>query len=116
MREWGLVLMRHGGKDPNLWQEDYSMKNLGYTTSNGAFYYYNTEPNQNYEETMLALKDYTVQAKIPVKWILYDSWFYRKTNHTDANGKPQDPAHGALNWTDADPAIFPHGLRCVHEH
>lgn len=114
MRDWGLLLMRHGGKSPDLWKEDYSMKYLGYTTDNGAFYYYNTEKDKNYEETILDLKAYTVKEKVPVKWILYDSWFYPKTNYTTKQGKPQDPAHGALNWTDADPKIFPHGLRYVY--
>ena len=56
-----------------------------------------------------------VEKKIPYKWILYDSWFYRKSNKTSKDGLPQDPAHGAINWTDADPTIFPHGLRYVYE-
>ena len=115
MRDWGLLLMRHGGKNPDLWKEDYSMKYLGYTTDNGAYYYYLTEPGKNYEETILALKDYSVKEEIPYKWILYDSWFYLKSNKTSKDGLPQDPAHGAINWTDADPAIFPHGLRYVYE-
>ena len=28
----GIALMRKGGKDPDLWKTDYSMKYLGYTT------------------------------------------------------------------------------------
>lgn len=32
MREWGLALMRKGGKDPDAWKADYSLKYLGYTT------------------------------------------------------------------------------------
>ena len=55
-----------------------------------------------------------MRERIPVRWILYDSWFYRKANETSgaANG---DPAHGALNWTDADPAVFPSGLRYMYQ-
>ena len=34
MRRWGLALMAKGGKDPDLWKEDYSLKYLGYTTDN----------------------------------------------------------------------------------
>ena len=50
---------RHGGKNPDAWKDDYSMTHLGYTTDNGAYYYYLTEPGKNYEETILALKDYS---------------------------------------------------------
>ena len=32
MRRWGLALMRKGGKDPDLWKTDFSMRYLGYTT------------------------------------------------------------------------------------
>ena len=114
MRDWGLALMKKGGKNPDLWKEDFSLRFLGYTTDNGAYYYYNTEPGKNYEDTILDLKAYTVEAKIPVRWILYDSWFYKKLN--DTHGGPMySPSKGALNWTDADPAIFPSGLRAMYK-
>ena len=51
--------------------------------------------------------------KIPVRWILYDSWFYAKLN--DTAGPAYSPSKGALNWTDADPSIFPSGLRAVYK-
>ena len=57
MRAWGLALMKNGGKDPDLWKEDFSLRFLGYTTDNGAYYYYNTEPGMNYEETILSILD-----------------------------------------------------------
>ena len=46
------------------------MKYLGYTTDNGAYYYYKTEDGKNYEETILDLKAHTVAQQIPIKWIL----------------------------------------------
>jgi len=49
--------MKNGGKDPDLWKEDFSLRFLGYTTDNGAYYYYNTEPGMNYEETILSILD-----------------------------------------------------------
>eukprot|EP00040_Diaphanoeca_grandis_P033743 m.207342 g.207342 ORF g.207342 m.207342 type:complete len:853 (+) comp32982_c0_seq1:157-2715(+) len=113
MRSWGLTLMKHANKNPDAWKDDFSMKYLGYTTDNGAYYYYNTIPGQNYEETILALHTYTVTEKIPIKWILYDSWFYSKSNDTGSH--MMDPAHGCLNWTDADPKIFPSGLRSIYK-
>lgn len=71
LRLWGLALMRKGGKDPDLWKHDFSLNYLGYTTDNGAYYYYKTEVGKNYEQTILDLKKYTVQQAVPVRWILY---------------------------------------------
>jgi hypothetical protein len=42
----------------------------------------------------------------------YDSWWYKKSNDSDPDVGA--PAHGAVNWTDADPAIFPSGLRAMY--
>jgi hypothetical protein len=114
MRQWGLALMRKGGKDPNAWKADYSLKYLGYTTDNGAYYYYKTEDNKDYEETILDLKQYTLAQKIPVRWILYDSWFYSKANGSATGSGMMSPSHAALNWSDADPSVFPSGLRSVY--
>ena len=74
--------------------------------------YYNTEPGKNYEQTVLDLKKYSVEAHIPFRWILYDSWFYLKGNETHTK---YDPFNGVINWTDADPAIFPSGLRYMYD-
>ena len=65
-----------------------------YTTDNGAFYYYNTEkgschgngkPCEGYEATMHALKAYTERERVPLRWILYDSWFYSKVRPSVPN-------------------------------
>ena len=120
MRRWGLALMRKGGKDPDLWKTDFSMRYLGYTTDNGAYYYYNTMqgschgnglPCEGYEPTIHALKAYTLEQKLPVRWILYDSWFYSKANGT---GSAYSPSRAALNWSDADPSVFPSGMRALY--
>jgi hypothetical protein len=115
MRQWGLALQRKGGKNPNLWQNDYSMQYLGYTTDNGAYYYYHTEAGQNYEQTILALKRATVAAAIPIRWILYDSWFYAKANSSSTPSAGPSPSHAALNWSDALPTVFPSGLRELYK-
>ena len=36
----------------------------------GAYYYYNTEYNKSYEQTMLDAKAYADQAKIPLQVVL----------------------------------------------
>jgi len=112
MAGWGDLLLRKSGKPHDLWKSDFSLHYLGYTTDNGAYYYYNTEPNKTYETTVLDLKTYAVAEHIPFRWVLYDSWFYRKGGET---GHGWDPLNGVLNWTDADPAIFPSGLRYMFD-
>jgi hypothetical protein len=71
--------------------------------SSGAAYWYNTIPNTNYEETLLAVKAESVARDIPFQSILIDSWFYPK----GVNG-------GVKNWT-AMPDIFPHGLAALQQ-
>ena len=109
----GDALLRRSGKaaaiarDGASWKADISLSKLGYTTANGAYYYYNTEPAKNYQETMLDLKAYADREKIPISWILYDSWWYLKESETNT------PAQTAavVDWRDAMPSIFPDGLR-----
>lgn len=54
------------------------MQNLGYSTDNGAYYYYQTEPNKTYEQTLYDVKDYADAQGIPYKYVLLDSWWYYK--------------------------------------
>jgi hypothetical protein len=54
---------------------------LGYWTDNGAFYYYKTKKGMNYEETLVAIKDYFDKHQIPIKYYNFDSWWYQK--HTN---------------------------------
>jgi hypothetical protein len=78
MRDWGEFLLQRSGKPRGRWQSDFSLSHLGYTTDNGAYYYYNTEPGKNYQDTILDLHAYMESMKIPIRWVLYDSWFYLK--------------------------------------
>jgi hypothetical protein len=39
-----------------------------------AYYYYNTEVNKTYEETLLDVAAYAAQESIPYRWILLDRW------------------------------------------
>lgn len=79
------------------------------------YYYYKTEDGKNYEETVLDLKQYTLRESIPIRWILYDSWFYSKANGTATGNGMMSPSHAALNWSDADPKVFPNGLRAIYK-
>ena len=60
------------------------------------------------------LKRYATAERIPIRWILYDSWFYAKANGSATGSGMMSPSHAALNWSDADPQVFPSGLRAMY--
>lgn len=122
MREWGAALLRRSGKPRGAWRSDRSLQMLGYTTDNGAYYYYNTINRTcyhtyaacvGYEETVLALKKHADDLGLPFRWILYDSWFYSKADVDSAH--PYSYKDGVTNWTEAAPEIFPSGLLSLYE-
>ena len=45
-------------------------------SQDGAYYYYQQEPNKTYEDTLLDVYDYAQQENIPFRYILLDSWWY----------------------------------------
>ncbi|MHA1336038.1 MAG: hypothetical protein ACTSPW_09825 [Promethearchaeota archaeon] len=55
-----------------------AVSHLSYWTDNGAYYYYNTEKNMTYEDTMVEVKDYFEKKGIPIKSYNFDSWWYQK--------------------------------------
>eukprot|EP01039_Chlorochromonas_danica_P003209 gene3209-3514_t len=83
--------------------KDLTLRFLGYTTDNGAYYYYHTLDNSTYETTLLTLYQYAQKAKLPFRYLLLDSWWYYK----GSNG-------GVSNWT-AMPDLFPRGLSYLTE-
>ena len=52
---------------------------LGYWCDNGAFYYYNTLPGINYEDTIIAITR-NLSSRLPIQYINYDSWWYIKVS------------------------------------
>jgi hypothetical protein len=76
MSEWGSLL-RDVYSKPSLQSarsKDITLQYLGYSTDNGAYYYYNTVPGMNYQQTMLEVKKYADEMKIPYTYLLIDSW------------------------------------------
>jgi hypothetical protein len=65
MDKWGDVLLARSGKVRDAYKRDYSIQWLGYSTDNGAYYYYQTEPGKNYEDTLYDVYDYSKEMKIP---------------------------------------------------
>ena len=75
------------------------MRYLGYYTDAGAYYYYNTEPGMNYEETFDYIGTYADQTNFPIRFAQYDSWFY-----------PHGEGNGLLEWDfRTDEGYFPSG-------
>lgn len=55
LRAFGDALLQRGGAKTRAsaamaWDDDIGVSRLGYYTDNGAFYYYNTEANSDFEE------------------------------------------------------------------
>ncbi|XP_039254962.2 uncharacterized protein LOC120331863 [Styela clava] len=103
IEEWGAIIGRRYGKTRMHRQNDMTISYLGYYTDNGAFYYYNTEVNKTYEQTIL---DVTTAAKtygIPFRYVQYDSWWYYKGTKD-----------GVKEWV-AEPSIFPNGSEALFE-
>eukprot|EP01012_Entosiphon_sulcatum_P006732 TRINITY_DN13233_c0_g1_i2.p1 TRINITY_DN13233_c0_g1~~TRINITY_DN13233_c0_g1_i2.p1 ORF type:complete len:763 (+),score=129.91 TRINITY_DN13233_c0_g1_i2:23-2290(+) len=104
MRRWGDSLLTYYNKErKGALERDPTLTSLGYSTDNGAYYYYVTEPNKNYEDTLVDVKAYSQAKGIPYKYILLDSWWYYK-----------GIGDGVKNWT-AMPDIFPSNLTGLFE-
>ena len=106
MREWGAMMRGYYGKeDANVaYEKDVTLQYLGFTTDNGAYYYYNTVPDMNYQQTVESIKSYADDLRIPYKYILLDSWFYYRGSND-----------GVKEW-DAMPEVFPDGVESVFEN
>nr|KAG5688829.1 hypothetical protein BaRGS_017061 [Batillaria attramentaria] len=78
---------------------DQTINYLGYWTDGGAYYYYDTEPGKNYEQTILDVKTYADSLSLPYRYVQYDSWFYAKDSH------------GAVTTWTPTPDIAPDGFQ-----
>ena len=104
-QHWGLALRKHFNKQSLQVSRsvDISLQYLGYTTDNGAYYYYNTEPSEDYGTTLINVKNYADEQDLPYKYILLDSWWYYRGD----NG-------GVSEWT-AREDVFPEGIENLYE-
>ena len=98
MDAWGDTLLAASGKERYAYRRDPANQQLGYSTDNGAYYYYQTEPGKTYEETLLDVAAYAKRAAIPYRYVLLDSWWYFR-----------GAGNGVKLW-DARPDVFPNGL------
>jgi hypothetical protein len=99
VREWGETMQKAYNRTNQYRLNDLSINYLGYYTDNGAYYYYNTEHETNYEKTML---DVLQNISLPFHYLQIDSWWYYK-----------GIGDGVSEWV-ARPDIFPNGLPAFH--
>ncbi|MFH1575060.1 MAG: hypothetical protein ABIG68_13845, partial [Acidobacteriota bacterium] len=96
---WGAQMLLENSKKPVDKDETLFLKYVGYWTDNGAYYYYRTEPDKNYETTLLEFFDYIRKEDIPLKYLQLDSWWYPKS---EKDG-------GVMVWEPIG-EMFPEGL------
>jgi hypothetical protein len=73
MDAWGDRLLSHYGKKSRYdYRRDLATQKLGYATDNGAFYYYNPEPYNNYQQTMTDVKAYAQRVGLPYHYTILD--------------------------------------------
>jgi len=56
------------------------LRNFGYWTDHGAYYYYNYVPKLGYAGTLEAVARQFVRHKVPLAYMELDSWWYRKSD------------------------------------
>ncbi len=83
--------------------KDVTLDYLQFSTDRGAYYYYHTEPDMNYQDTLMTIKEYVDQIGLPIRSWLMDSWFYFKGADS-----------GVKEWI-SRPDVFPDGLSKVRD-
>ncbi len=115
VRFWGEALRTWFGKGDQQASRarDITLQRLGYSTDNGAYYYYYTGDHAaNYQELLAEVKAYAASAGLPYGHVQFDSWWYYRADGSDKSGVPLG---GVTNWT-AMPSIFPSGLPFVFKN
>ncbi|QDZ24382.1 hypothetical protein A3770_13p69000 [Chloropicon primus] len=104
-RSWGDHMLSYYGKPPHrAVEDDITNEYLGYTTDNGAYYYYNPEQGKDMNATLVDVYEYSQAEGIPYKNILLDSWWYYRD--------PSD--HSVILWEARDD-VFRGGNRGMGE-
>ena len=76
--QWGDKLLKYYEKTRHPRDADQVLKYLGYWTDAGAAYYYRTESDLNYGETLTLVQKEAQLLEIPYQYFQLDSWFYPK--------------------------------------
>ena len=66
--DWGKILKTYHQTNNDVYREnDLTANYLGYWTDNGGCYYYYTEGNKTYEDTIIDVKKYADSIRVPYK-------------------------------------------------
>ena len=104
--KWGSIIRKWHSHEIQSSHADIGLSHLGYYTDNGAYYYYNTAPDKNYHETLMAVKKDADLKNIPYGYFQIDSWWYPKYGN---NTLLFAFAGGAVLW-EPIPELFPEGM------
>ncbi|HOO57266.1 MAG TPA: hypothetical protein PLN69_10610 [bacterium] len=96
---WGSELLRATDKKPLDKDSTFFLKYIGYWTDNGGYYYYRTEPDKNYETSLLEMNRYMLEEKIPARYMQMDSYWYPKSEED----------YGLMVWEPLE-EMFPEGF------
>lgn len=104
MEGWGKQLQIFHKKDLSYKENDITQNYLSYWTDNGAYYYFLTEANKTYQDTVFDIMKYYQEQDIPMRSFQYDSWWYNRRN-----------SKGALIWDGNAPTeAFPNSMQYIY--
>jgi hypothetical protein len=103
---WGEGLRGYYGKPLPSNEAEIPLKKIGFWTDHFAYYYYKVDPPfANYEEQLVAVRDYYKNThKLPLGYMMLDSWWYKK----GCNQRWNDMV--GIYLYQASPQVFPSGL------
>ena len=78
MEGWGKQLQIFHQKNLAIKETDLTDTHLSYWTDNGAYYYFLTENNKTYQETVMDIINFNQNQSIPFRTFQYDSWWYNR--------------------------------------
>ena len=99
VREWGQTMQRAFNRTQQHRLNDVSLNYMGYYMDNGAYYFHNTMPGTNYEDTTINIVN---QIQLPIHYMEISAYFYYK-----------GVAGGVSDWSPR-PEVFPHGIPYLH--
>ncbi|XP_046561028.1 uncharacterized protein LOC124270049 [Haliotis rubra] len=99
---WGQILQKMYRRDDSFVKSDFTNNYLGYYTDGGAYYYYYTEPQKNYQDTIIDIATAISDTGIPFRYLQFDSWWYYK-----------GVGNGVKTW-EATPEVFPNGMQWLY--
>ena len=106
---FGDLLLAKSGKHRTRPDADLIISTLGYWTDNGAFYYYLSEVGKTMQQTVLDVLAYWKQLALPVRHLMYDSWWYWK----ECGGSSTNTwlnCRGAMELWEPRNDVFPDGF------